>query len=520
MNPLAAIPSHPGAVVVGGGIAGLVSAWELARAGVRPLLIEARGYLGGLIARGTVGGANVDLGAETYVVRGTDTSSIVEALGLTSVEPAGSGARLYAPALRGGWELRPFLRDSFLGIPAHPDAPDCAHVLGEAGVRRALEDRSMGGGIGMDEAGETLAGFVAARMGEAVLERSVRPIIAGIYTADPSVLATDTVAPGLRADTARHGSLAAAVAARLAAAGSRSTPEACVEGGMFVLVDALRAAIEEAGGTVLTRAGAFSLRREATGWTLECGPTKPGSTPGAEPVPSGPGVSVTTERLVLACSANAALRLLTEARIPGLVPDVSVPEGAPIARLTLAVRAPELDDAPVSQGLLVAPAPADERPVAAKALSHLNVKWPWLADQLPPHTHLLRLSYGRLGEAEPAVTVEGALRDIRTLTGRAFPQQPPADTPEPHRSTTQRIASYLGSVDDPIIARSALKHGLSEADILHAYHHPIRAWDMGDGFTMLLGANRAALVLEIGYIQGITAIVIVHAMRAREKFLR
>jgi len=189
---------------------------------------------------------------------------------------------------------------------------------------------------------------------------------------------------------------------------------------MFVLVDALRAAIEEAGGTVLTRTGAFAMAREASGWVLECGPTKPGPTPGAEPVPAGPGVSVTTQRLVLACSASAALRLVTEARIPGLVPDVSVPEGAPIARLTLAVRAPELDDAPVSQGLLVAPAPADERPVAAKALSHLNVKWPWLADQCAPHTHLLRLSYGRLGEAEPDVTVEGALRDIRALTGVAI----------------------------------------------------------------------------------------------------
>ena len=85
---------------------------------------------------------------------------------------------------------------------------------------------------------------------------------------------------------------------------------------------------------------------------------------------------------------------------------------------------------------------------------------------------------------------------IRTPTGRTFPQQPPAGTPGPHPSTTQRITSYLGSVDDPLIARSALKHGLSEADILHAYHHPIRAWDMGDGFTMLLGANHAALVLE------------------------
>lgn len=57
---------------------------------------------------------------------------------------------------------------------------------------------------------------------------------------------------------------------------------------------------------------------------------------------------------------------------------------------------------------------------------------------------------------------------IRTPTGRTFPQQPPADTPGPHRSTTQRATSYLGSVDDPIIARSALKHGLSEADILYA----------------------------------------------------
>lgn len=37
---------------------------------------------------------------------------------------------------------------------------------------------------------------------------------------------------------------------------------------------------------------------------------------------------------------------------------------------------------------------------------------------------------------------------------------------------------------------------------------------------MIIGANQAAIVLEIGYIHGSTAIVIVHAMRAREKFLR
>lgn len=60
----------------------------------------------------------------------------------------------------------------------------------------------------------------------------------------------------------------------------------------------------------------------------------------------------------------------------------------------------------------------------------------------------------------------------------------------------------------------------SGAEILHAYRNPIRAWDLGNGFTMLIGANQALIILEIGYIQGSTADVIVHAMRAREKFLR
>ncbi|HIW29151.1 MAG TPA: hypothetical protein H9987_03945 [Candidatus Luteococcus avicola] len=50
-------------------------------------------------------------------------------------------------------------------------------------------------------------------------------------------------------------------------------------------------------------------------------------------------------------------------------------------------------------------------------------------------------------------------------------------------------------MDEPIIAASALKHGLGEEEILHAYRTPIRAWDLGDGFTMIVGANQAATSL-------------------------
>lgn len=37
---------------------------------------------------------------------------------------------------------------------------------------------------------------------------------------------------------------------------------------------------------------------------------------------------------------------------------------------------------------------------------------------------------------------------------------------------------------------------------------------------MMIGPNAATVILEVGYIDGENAVVIVHAMRAREKFLR
>jgi len=67
---------------------------------------------------------------------------------------------------------------------------------------------------------------------------------------------------------------------------------------------------------------------------------------------------------------------------------------------------------------------------------------------------------------------------------------------------------------------SARKHGVSDEDILHAYANPIRVFDLDEGFTMVIGANLAAIIYEIGVVDGVSAAVIVHAMRAREKFLR
>lgn len=449
-NPLSDLPDEVDALVIGGGIAGLSAAWQLTQDGFKPLLVEARGYLGGLIAPGYIGPVQVDLGAETFVPRGVETAQMVAALGLEALAPSGDGARLFLPPNRANgesrWRLWRFLRDAYLGIPADPSADDVVAVLGAKAAQRAAQDRHLGSEVGQGAEGETLAGFVAARMGQAVVDRLVRPIVAGIYTCDPADLATDTVTPGLRQATREHGCLADAVAFLLArsrkATGGRSVDK-CVRGGMFQLTAALSQAITTAGGTVLTRVGAQQLiAPDSSGyWQVVLAPTKPGPTPSSEPVPAGAPRTLRTKRLVVACSARPALRLLASANLAALDTDITIPVGAPIARYSLLVDSPELDAAPVGQGLLVAPAspascantqpgavePSDqgsptqsgavESPVGAKALSHLNVKWPWIAHALAPHQHLLRLSYGRLGQSEPQVSLEQALADVQVLTG-------------------------------------------------------------------------------------------------------
>jgi hypothetical protein len=57
-------------------------------------------------------------------------------------------------------------------------------------------------------------------------------------------------------------------------------------------------------------------------------------------------------------------------------------------------------------------------------------------------------------------------------------------------------------------------------DIRHAYEHPIRVFELDEGFTMIVGANHAAIIFEIGVVDGVPAPVVVHAMKARDKFLR
>ena len=72
---------------------------------------------------------------------------------------------------------------------------------------------------------------------------------------------------------------------------------------------------------------------------------------------------------------------------------------------------------------------------------------------------------------------------------------------------------------EPFIAPSALKHGISREDILHAYRNPIRIFELDENLYMIIGANQAAIILEVGVSINSNRQIIIHAMYARSRFL-
>ncbi|RMI02404.1 FAD-dependent oxidoreductase, partial [Cellulomonas triticagri] len=181
------------ALVVGGGVAGLVAARELALAGLRPLVVEAWRTAGGVVGVHEVDGLRLDAGAESFATRGGSVAALADELGLSDrvVTPSPHGAWVRLPHGAG-----PLPRTGLLGIPADPWAPDVRRTIGALGSLRASVDRLLPASVGTAPGG-SLGSLVRTRAGRRVLDRLVRPVVAGVHAAEPDDVAVDAVAPGL-----------------------------------------------------------------------------------------------------------------------------------------------------------------------------------------------------------------------------------------------------------------------------------------------------------------------------------
>lgn len=345
--------------VVGGGIGGLVVARRLAMAGRSVALLEASDRLGGTVARHTVGGLDLDAGAESFAIRGGTVAALAAEIGL--------GDQVVAPTSLGAWlqpasgAAVPLPDAALLGIPGTPLASDVITVVGGAAAFRAQLDslipslwarRSL-----------TLGQLVRRRMGARVLERLVAPVVHGVYSVHPDDLPIDRIA-GLRQAYGREGSLAAAVRSLRAASPAGSAVEG-IRGGVHRLVTELEADLATYGVTV-----EFGHR-------------------------------VTSLQGLLGTVIVAA---------PGIVAPGA---GRNVVVATLVVDAPELDTAPRGTGVLVA---RGARGIRARALTHSTAKWEWLRERTQGG-HVLRLSY----DDDPVDLPETARADAAALLGAELP---------------------------------------------------------------------------------------------------
>ncbi|MFD5276733.1 protoporphyrinogen oxidase [Pseudarthrobacter sp. NPDC058362] len=399
------------ALVVGGGISGLLSAREFSAAGHAVTVLEASERWGGCVGSHILAGLTLDSGAESFATRTDAVSGLITELDLAR--------RIVAPRPGGAWVQLPegpreLPRTGVLGIPANPWDPEVRRSLGLAGSLRASLDRFLPASIGGAAEVTSVSDLVRIRMGSRVLERLVSPVVGGVHSADPGILDVDMVAPGLRAGLRKYGSLAGAVSAQRRGAAGAAGPDrpspakagsavAGLEGGMHTLVSALVADLRNRGVQLLAGTPATAVTRTADGWRV---------TSGEETYDAG--------LLAVAVEGPAAVGLL-EYAVPGI--SGSAPLSGPDVRLvTLVLDKPQLDARPRGTGVLVAPQTPG---IEAKALTHATGKWDWLAAAAGPGRHVVRLSYGRVdglglqgdGPATEEELLEAALRDAANLLG-------------------------------------------------------------------------------------------------------
>jgi len=410
-------------VIIGGGMGGLVAARDLARPGFEVTLLEASDRLGGSVARLDLDLADgsrvtVDAGAESFATRGGHVAAYLDELHLTDqvVRPNPAGSWLQLPG-----KAVPTPKGGMLGIPSTPLARDVIAAIGWGGALRAYLDRVLPPmKIGQER---NLGRLVARRMGRAVLENLVAPVTTGVYSAAPEQLDVAVAAPGLNPALTRNGSLSGAVA-ELRAGGPSKAGAAVggIAGGMWRLADAVAADARRRGAELRTGARAIAL-------TVP--PSRVDSAqPNGDPRPprflvqvAGQDEPIPADAVLIDAPSAQALPLLASVS-PELeaLAHAEWPAATSVELATLVLDAPELDAAPRGTGLLVSDR-VDPAFVTAKAMTHVSAKWAWVAEQLPAGRHVLRLSYGRAGDAGTSTTEltdaalrDRALRDVSALT--------------------------------------------------------------------------------------------------------
>lgn len=376
-------------VVVGGGIAGLVAARDLALAGRDVLLLESSAEVGGKLRTAEVAGLRVDVGAEAMLARRPEGVALAAEVGAAVVHPTDATSGVWS---RGALRAMP---RSLMGVPFDLDQLAASGVLSAEGTARASHETWSADDADLDDV--SVGDLVASRLGEEIVQRLVEPLLGGVYAGHAHDISAAAAVPQLLA-MARRGALLEQAAAVPTSSGPVF---ATLPGGMGRLPGLVAA---DGGFEVRTSATVRALQRTSRGWSLTVGPTTRAET-------------VEADAVVLATPAAPTARLLADAA-PAAASELAAVEAASVAVVTLAFRSADVPDALLDRSGFLVP-PVEQRAIKASTFSF--AKWAWVRD-LDRDLMVLRTSLGRHREeaslqADDDGLVEVSLVDLAAMAG-------------------------------------------------------------------------------------------------------
>ena len=240
--------TKPRIAIVGGGIAGLVAAYEIVKDGsAEAVLYEASRRVGGKLLTTPFAGRMVDEGADAFITRVPHAIELCEELGLRDelVAPSTSKAFIWSDGT-----LKPLLKSQMLGVPLDIEELRKSGLVSEAGIaaveadlnraeaeaeaalakktpiaaaeadlkRGEFAERGSKPTMGAADttsaaetvgAADTVGALVRQRLGDEIAEKLVFPLIGSINAGNCDLLDLQTTAPLLAEAAASNPSLIA-----------------------------------------------------------------------------------------------------------------------------------------------------------------------------------------------------------------------------------------------------------------------------------------------------------------------
>lgn len=254
---------HVEVVVVGGGIAGLATAYELHRLGVNFLLLEAGDRAGGVVYSEQVDDYTIDGGPDSLLIQKPEGIALCQELGLGERLVPTTPPRL-AFIQRGG-KLHPLPAASVLGIPTAVGPfirsnlfswPGKLRMGAELFVPRKTDDRD-----------ESIGAFMRRRFGREATDYIAEPLLAGIHAGDVDRLSVRALFPRFTQAEQKFGSLLRAFRQQPRPANSAEGVFRSLPRGLSELVEALVQALPA--GSVRLKCGVRELRADGAAFRID-----------------------------------------------------------------------------------------------------------------------------------------------------------------------------------------------------------------------------------------------------------